>query len=387
MKMIIDKLRSQKGWAIPVCLVMMLLIILAISRIWAAINLRQKTENSAAPIVMMVAAIAEAKEEIIVLPGTMKSWHGAPIYARVNGYLKQWFVDIGDKVQEGDLLAVIDAPEVDADLRQTEADLNVAIARYKLAKVTADRWKFLVKTDSVSKQETDEKVDTAQALYAKVVAMRANRDRLRELVSFERILAPFTGIISERRTDIGALINAGSNAGDRPLFRIVQHAPLRLYVKIPENYSTRMKPNMEVNIAFAEYPGMQFPAKLLHTAKAINPRTRTLLAQFVVNNKEGRLLPGGYTEVSIKMPTSPHAVHLPVNALLFRAQGLQVATLDKQNRVVLLNVTIHRDFGDVVEIGSGLRAGEKVIINPADSIYDGQQVRLATVEPSNGKPT
>ncbi len=377
MKNLFDKMRSQKGIVIPFCLVSGLLIILAIGRIWSGMTLRSRTDAEAIPVVTTIQATAEMADEVIVLPGTVKPWHGAPIYARVDGYLKQWYVDIGDKVREGEVLAVIDAPELDAKLRQTEADLKVAIANNELAQITAVRWKNLLKTDSVSKQETDEKVDAARALEATVVATRANRDRLRDLVAFERITAPFTGTISARATDIGALINAGSNPNDKPLFRIVQHDPLRVYVKIPENYSSRMKPNMVVQLAFSEHPGIVFPAKLLQTADAIDPITRTLLAQFTVSNKNETLLPGGYTQVSIKMPTSPHAVHIPVNTLLFRSQGLQVAKLNAHNQVMLESISISRDFGEDVEVASGIKAGEQIIINPSDSIYDGQQVRLA----------
>ena len=311
-----------------------------------------------------------------MLPGTMLAWHEAPIYARTNGYVKEWYVDIGSRVNQNDLLAQIETPELDAQLRQAEADLNVAIAQNKLAQTTAKRWVHLLKTDSVSKQATDEKVDTAKALAATVVSMRANRDRLRELVSFEKVVAPFTGIISDRRTDIGALINSGSMPNEqKPLFRMVQLDPLRLYVKIPEAYSSRIKSKMTVSVEFGEHPGKTFPAQLLETAHAIDPKTRTLLAQFVVQNKKGELLPGSYTEVMFAMPSYPEAVRLPVNTLIFRKEGLQVATLDKHNCVVLKNITIHRDFGNDVEIVSGIHPGESIIINPSDSIYHGQLVK------------
>ena len=249
------------------------------------------------------------------------------------------------------------------------------MAQNKLAQSTAARWVDLLKSDSVSKQETDEKVDTAHALQASVTAAKAKLAHLQELVGFERIIAPFDGTISARATDIGALINAGSNPNAKPLFRIVQTNPLRVYVKIPQAYSSIIKPNMVVSLHFAEHPGVSFPAKLLQTAGAMNPISRTLLAQFVVNNKQNELLAGGYTSVHFKMPTSLQTIRLPVNTLLFRAQGLQVATLDKNNQVVLKSITISRDFGHYVEIRSGIKPGERIILNPSDSIFNGEKVR------------
>ncbi len=377
MNNIIKQLKARKTLLMFTIVLFAIFMVVVISRIWAAIALHYRTENLAIPVVATIHASYAPIEETITLPGTLSPWHGAPIYARIDGYLQRWLVDIGDKVKKGQLLAVIEAPELDAQLRQAEADLKVAIANNQLAQVTAKRWKNLLKTDSVSKQETDEKIDAAKALEATVLATQANRDRLRDLVSFERIIAPFDGTISDRATDIGALINSGSNTTEKPLFRIVQHHPLRLYVKIPENYSSRMKPNLIVHLSFSEYPGLVFQGKLLQTADAIDPKTRTLLAQFVVNNQQGQLLPGAYTQVMIQMPSPPHAVYIPVNTLLFRAQGLQVATLSKNNLVILKSINIKRDFGNQVEIDAGIQPEEPIIINPADSIYNGQQVQLA----------
>lgn len=378
MDIIFRKIRSQKGSAIFIGVVLAFFLMLALTRIWAAILLRLSTNAYGTPVVNTIAAISASVDDEIVLPGTIWAWHEAPVYARVKGYIKQWRVDIGDKVKKGDLLAVIDAPELDAQLRQAEADLKVAIANYELAQVTAKRWINLVKTDSVSKQETDEKIDSEKALKAVVSSEQANRDRLRELVSFERIIAPFSGIISSRLTDIGALINIGSNPAEaKPLFRIASHDPLRLYVKVPENYASRIKEHLEVQLAVAEHPGLLFPAKLFQTAEAIDLQTRTLLAQFTVQNKENKLLPGAYTQVHIKLQTPSQSVQIPVNTLLFRAQGLQVATLDKTNHVVLKSITIGRDFGETVEIDFGVKPGESIIINPSDGIYNGQEVQLA----------
>ncbi|EHL29446.1 hypothetical protein LDG_8407 [Legionella drancourtii LLAP12] len=287
-------------------------------------------------------------------------------------------MDIGSHVKAGDLLAEIETPELNAQKRQAAADLNTAIANNKLAQSTAKRWINLLKTDSVSKQETDEKVSAAQALQAAMSSAKANLDRLTELVGFERVIAPFDGIITARATDIGALINSGSSTTAKPLFRIAQTNPLRIYVKVPQNYSARITSNLVVSLHFAEHPGQEFPAKLLDTAKAIDPTTRTLLAQFTAENKDEVLLPGGYTEVWFSLSLPPHTVRIPVNTLLFRAQGLQVATVDKDQKIVLKSVTINRDFGAEVEIATGVTPGERIVINPPDSITDGEVVRVVS---------
>lgn len=357
----------------------LILLFQVIVRVWQSIALRRETNILALTVVQTVTATQTSDmQDDIVLPGTLTAWHEAPIYARTNGYIKQWYVDIGSAVNKGDLLAVIETPELDAQLAQAEANLKIAEANNKLAQTTAERWKNLLKTESVSQQETDEKVDIALASTASVIAARANRDRLLELVNFEKVKAPFNGIISTRATDIGALINSGSNPSEaQPLFRIVQIDPLRLYVKIPEIYSSRITPNMEVYLNFTEYPGQRFLTHLKKTAHSIDPSTRTLLAQFVVENKSGKLLPGSYTEVHFSIKPYPGAVRLPVNTLIFRKEGLQVAILDKSHRVILKNITVSRDFGDYVEIDSGIKLGEEVITNPPDSIYEGEQMRLA----------
>lgn len=366
----------QKRVIYSLALVIVSILILVSMRVWAAILLHRNTNQQAIPIVKTVIAAQGPLEKSIVLPGNLRAWHEALIYARINGYIKQWYADIGDEVEVGTLLADIDAPELDAQLRQAEADLNVSIEKNKLAQSTAVRWVGLLKSDFVSKQETDEKVDAARAQAAGVIAARAHVDTLREQVGFERVVAPFSGIISARAIDRGDLTNAGSNAEKKPLFRLVQTDPLRVYVQIPQNYATRVMPNMHVDLHVPERPGRIYKARFVQTAKAIDPTTRTLLAQFVVDNKKGELLPGSYTEVHFKFLTSKQAIRLPINALLFRAQGLQVATLDDTNRVVLKSVSVDRDFGTDVEISSGVHAGERIILNPSDSITNGERVRV-----------
>ena len=373
---LLEQFKARPRVFIIVSLILASIVVLFISRLWAAIVLSYTTNQASVTVVSTIIAKSAPAEEALVLPGNVWPWHEAPIYARTSGYIKKWYVDIGDKVKEGQLLATIETPELDAQLRQAEADLDVVTANNTLAQSTAVRWVALLKTDSVSKQETDEKVNSANALAASVIAARANRDRLRELVSFERVTAPFSGTISARSTDIGALINAGSSPNAKPLFNIVQENPLRIYVKIPQNYAYRIKPKMKVSLKFAERPGQQFTATLLQTANAINPTTRTLLAQFVMNNQDRKIMPGGYAEVHFEMPSMTHAVRLPVNTLLFRAEGLQVATLNKEHHVVLKSVTISRDFGREVQINSGIQPGEQIILNPPDSIVDGETVKV-----------
>lgn len=358
------------------CFLLIFVLILVYLRVNTTKNLAIETKTRAVPIVATIIVKPGPATEEIILPGNVQAWHEATIYARTSGYIKKWFVDIGSKVKAGDLLALIESPEIDAQLQQAEADLKTAIANEGLAQSTAKRWVNLLKTDSVSKQETDEKVSTAKAMVATVNAAKANRDRLQQLVSFEKVIAPFDGIISSRTTDIGALINAGSGTAAAPLFHLVQSDPIRIYVQIPQTYASQIKPNMTVSLHFSEHPGKSFPAKLYQTANAIDPNTRTLLAQFTAPNPNGLLLSGGYTEVHFKMPMPVHLVRIPVNALLFRAEGLQVGLIGPDNKVKLQKVTISRDFGSEVEVNTGLKPGDRIILNPSDSLSNGQKVRL-----------
>ena len=369
---------SNRRWVIAASVLFIILLFITSMRIWAVVLLRYNTNQQAVPVVKIIHATKGQLTHDIVLPGTISAWHEASIYARTSGYIKNWYVDIGDTVTTGQILAEIEAPELDAQLHQAKAKLNVALAQNTLAQLTAKRWLNLVKSDWVSKQATDEKIDSAKAFAATVIAEQAAYKELETLVNFENVTAPFSGIITARDTDIGALINAGHNPESKPLFRLVQNDPLRLYVNIPQNYSSQITPQLQVNLIVEEHPGQLFKATLLETAKAIDPKTGTLLAQFIVQNKEGRLLPGSYTQVHFSLNTPSNTIRLPVNTMLFRAEGLQVATVDKSNRVRLKTVTMHRDFGREVEISSGINPGDRVIINPSDSIVNGERVRVST---------
>ena len=355
----------------------LLIIIAGISvRLFAEYHLWKNTEKDATLKVAVFSAQAEPKNEELILPGNVLAWHQSIIYARINGYIKKWYVDYGSHVKAGDLLAEIDAPEVDAQLRQAEADLVTAEANYNIAETTAKRWVALLKTDSVSKQETDEKVASATATAALVNAARGNRDHLKELVSFERVLAPYDGVITSRTTDLGSLIDAGSSNTQVPLFHIAQTNPLRIYVRVPQSYSSSITPGMTTQLYFTEHPGKVYPAVLLDTAQAIDPTSRTLLTQFEAQNVDATLLPGGYTEVHLILPSQAGDVLLPVNALLFRAAGLQVATVDKNNKVRLKKISIRRDYGNVVEVDVGIQKGDTIVLNPSDSIVNGQPVNI-----------
>jgi RND family efflux transporter MFP subunit len=360
---------------IVLLIIMLIIAVAGISyRIMEFRKLRQISADQATINVEVIKAAAEAVNEEIVLPGNVSAWHEATIFARTNGYVVKWMVDIGAHVKKGDLLAVISAPEVNAQLRQTIAQLKTAQANYHIAHITAKRWRNLLKTDSVSKQETEEKNSNEKATAAIVHSTLANRDRLRDLVSYQRIVAPFDGVIMARNTDIGRLINAGS--GTVPLFRLVQTNRLRIYVKIPQYYSTSITENFAAQLHFAEHPQASYTAKLFDTAKAIDPKTRTLLAEFVMDNTDEALLAGGYTEAHLLFPVNKNMVRLPVNTLIFRANGMQIATIDGDNKVLLKSITIGRDFGDAVEVVAGLQIGESIIINPPDSIFTGEKVRV-----------
>ena len=314
-------------------------------------------------------------QEIIVLPGNIQAWHDATIYARTNGYITRWYYDIGSYVKAGDLLAEIASPEVNSQLRQTQAQLKTAEVNYRLAKITAKRWVYLYKTHSVSKQEVDEKVSDEKAQAAIVASTRANRDRLLDLSSFEKVIAPFDGFVASRTTDVGRLINAGSGS-PVPLFRIVQSDPLRLYVRVPQNEAAQIQPELVAKIQVSQHPGKWYLAKLLDTAKAIDLTTRTLLVQFMVSNPQHELLSGSYGETQLMLPSKKNSVVIPVNTIIFQSKGAQVAVLTNKSTIHLKKIMIGRDYGTHVEVVSGLTPGEKIILNPPDSLVEGEAVKL-----------
>jgi len=336
----------------------------------------QETRDMAVPAVAVVTPTRGAPQEEIVLPGTIQAFTDAPIYARTNGYLKRWHVDIGARVQAGQLLAEIDTPELDQQLLQARADLSTAQANARLAQTTAERYRDLIQSDSVSRQDLDNANGNLEAREAAVESSRANVKRLEQLQAFRRIEAPFAGVITARNTDIGALIDSGSNA--KELFHVAAVNKLRVFVNVPQVYSRAARAGLSADLTLKEFPGRRFTGTLARTANAIEVASRTLLTEIDVDNPRNELLPGSYAEVHIKLPTATTTLQLPVDALIFKGDGLQVATVDAQNRVALLTVTSGRDFGDMVEVLSGLSGGERVISNPPDSLSPGDTVRVVT---------
>lgn len=347
-------------------------------RIQARNTLAVETREMAIPTVTVVHPKPSAPSKEIVLPANVQAYIDSPIYARTNGYLKKWYADIGTRVTAGQLLAEIETPEVDQQLRQGRADLGTAEANLSLAKITADRYVGLLKTDSVSKQDTDNAQANYAAQKATVQAMEANVKRLEQLQSFEKIYAPFAGVITARRTDIGALIDSGSSGGTQAeLFHIAQPDRLRVYVNVPQAYSQAAKPGLTADLVLSEFPGRRFPGTLVRTADSIDMTTRTLLVEIAVNNPTGTLLSGAYAEVHLKLPGATSSFTLPVTTLLFRSEGLRIVTVDNNQHAKLTPITLGRDYGSEVEVVAGLTGDESVIANPPDFIVSGQEVRVS----------
>lgn len=357
---------------------LIILVLATLSAHRASAKLKQVTEEAAVVSVATTKPVAQAGTAELILPGNIQANYEAPIYARTSGYLKRWLVDIGTPVKAGQLLAEIESPEVDSQLRQAEADLATAQANQKIADLTAERWRNLRASDSVSKQEADEKISLAASGDAQMQAARANVQRLRELSGFEKIIAPFDGVVTARNTDIGQLIAAGGNTGPA-LFRVADMRRLRLYVQVPQTYAADMKTGIKADLIFPDRPGKTYVATLDSTSSAIDTATRTLLAQLVIDNKNGELLPGAYAEVHFKLPPGTAASYkLPANVLLFRGDGLHVGVVDANNHVVLKPVEVGRDYGSDIEIVHGLEASDNVILSPPDSLTDGVTVRVTT---------
>jgi RND family efflux transporter MFP subunit len=375
---------SKKSLAVFVVIVLILAVVLGASGILTRMHAQKKlvddTNTMAVPQVLVITPKAGAPAQEIVLPGNMQAYKDAPIYARTNGYLRKWYVDIGGRVKRGQLLAVIDSPEVDQQLQQGQADLATAQANLQIAKTTADRYEELLKTNSVSRQDRDNFVADEQAKQTTVHSAEANVKRLQDLQSFERITAPFDGVITARNTDEGQLINAG-NPGATPgsgreLFHMASIDTLRVFINVPQIYSRDAKPSTVAELTLTQYPGRKFQGKLVRNANAIDQATRTLLVEVDVNNRTGELLPGSYAEVHLKLDASSPTVVLPVSALIFRAEGLQVATLQGSDHAHLVPIVMGRDFGTQVEVVSGLAVGQHVVDSPPDSLVDNEQIRV-----------
>src|SRR3989441_6376420 len=368
--------RRWLALAIALLAVAALLISGIWSRVRARTTLNAETAQTALPPVSVVSPKQTAPAEEIILPGNVQPFISSPLYARTNGYLKKWYFDIGAHVKKGQLLAVIETPEVDQQLQQARSNLATAKANLELASITKTRYLGLLKSNAVSQQDADNAVGTYNANKAIVEADQAAVDQYAALASFEKVYAPFDGIVTSRNTDIGDLINSGSGGGVKTdLFHIAQPGKLRVYVNVPEEYSRGVKAGMTADLSLAEFPGRTFRGTLVRTADAITVTTRTLLVEIDVDNPTGTLLTGSYAEVHLAVPTQSSTLLLPVNTLLFRSEGLRVGVV-KDGKVTLTAVTPGHDFGNQIEIVAGLKTDDQVIINPPDSLITGQQVQI-----------
>jgi RND family efflux transporter MFP subunit len=341
--------------------------------------LANETEAAAIPTVAIIHPSVEAGDENLVLPGTLQAYVESPIYARTNGYLRKWYHDIGSRVNKGELLADIDTPEVDQQLGQARADLNTAKANCQLSDITAARYIELLKTDGVSKQEVDNAMGDQAAKRAIVQSAEANVRRLEELESFKHIYAPFSGVLTQRNIDIGTLINAGNGGTSQQLFYLAQTDPIRVYVNVPEPYAPSIHQGIGAYLELTQYPGEKFHGKVVRTSNAIDLSTRTLLTEVDVPNATGLLLPGGYAQVHLEVQVKGDRLQVPVNSLLFRSEGLRAVVVDSNHKARLQTLTIGRDYGVTLEVLNGLKSNDWIVLNPPDSLNDGQEVHVKEV--------
>ena len=366
-------------WA-AIALVLLLAVWGILSRLLARNALVHEAREAAIPTVITTQPHAGPAADTLLLPGSVQAYYEAPIYARTSGYLKAWYTDIGAPVKKGELLAEIEAPEVDQQLRQAEADLGTARANYELARSTNERWQGLLATESVSQQDADQRAGDAAAKAAAQLSASANLARLRELEGFKRVVAPFNGIVTQRNTDLGALINAGETPGSA-LFRVADTHRLRIYVQVPQVYAAQVRTGMSTSLEFTDHPGQHFEATVASTAHALDAVSRTLQVELQIDNSSGELLPGSYVQVTFSLAPSGGTLRVPVNTVIFRGKTPQVATIDQAHRVQLREITEGRDFGTEIEVLAGVSASDTLIVNPWDSIADGQQVRIQPPQP------
>jgi RND family efflux transporter MFP subunit len=324
----------------------------------------------------------EPRSNELELPGSVQAYTESPIYARTNGYLLRWYKDIGASVQKGELLADLDTPEVDQELSQAQAARQQMVAALDLARTSADRWRELRRTDSVSQQELDQKISDYAQAQANMAAADANVRRLQELESFKHVYAPFAGVLTRRNVDIGALVNAGNGGSGKELFNLALIDPLRVYVSVPEADAPSIRAGMRAWIGLAEFPASRFGGTVVRTANAIDQNTRTLLTEVDVPNKAGHLLPGAYAQVHFDVPVNGMRLSVPSSAMLFRSEGPSVAVVGPGDRVQLRPIAIGRDFGTSLEILQGVKANDRIVENPPDSLENGQVVRVMVGKPS-----
>jgi RND family efflux transporter MFP subunit len=376
-------------------LLLLVVIVAAVVVIWGISSRREanaqlalETQDLAIPTVSVVHPKPGAPQQEVILPGDMQPYIDAPIFARTSGYLKKWYADIGAEVKSGQLLAEIDAPELDQQLQQAKADQATAEANLNLAEITATRYKDLLRTDSVSQQDVDNATGNLDARKTATESARSNVKRLQDLQSFEKVYAPFDGMITARNTDIGALIDSGSSGGTaRELFHIAAVNRLRVYVNVPQMDSPQIRPGLRADLVLTEFPGKRFEGTVARSSGAIDNSTRTLLTEVDVENPAHLLKPGGYVEVHLKLPSPVSTFTLPVNTTIFKSSGLQVAVVKNGKTISLVPIIPGRDFGSDIEVVAGLKGDESVVLNPSDSLTDGATVRLAEPPaPAQRKP-
>ena len=338
-------------------------------------HLHALTEAQAVPNVAVVAPSSAENRTGLELPGRLEAYIRAPIYARVPGYLKSWKHDIGSKVKAGELLGEIDTPDLDQQLLQARADLNVAQSNAKLSEITAKRWQSLAGTDAVAKQDVDQRTFTWDANLAQVKAAQANVERLLAETGFKRLVAPFDGIVTARETDIGQLINVGATGGTE-LFVISETGQLRVYVNVPQNYVPSVPAGTKATIRVPEHPGKTYIGTVEASSQAVDPQSGTTLMQIIVDNSAGELMPGDYASIRLQATAELNVLSVPSSAVIFDAKGLSIATVGRDNRVLLKPVTIGRDLGAVIEIASGIGAHDRVIQNPPDGVANGDVVHV-----------
>jgi RND family efflux transporter MFP subunit len=342
-------------------------------------DLAGSAEAQAVTTVAVIHPTAERADDDLVLPSTLEAFVESPIYARTNGYLTKWYVDIGGRVEAGARLADIDTPEVDQELAQAKAGRDQISATVDLARSTADRYAGLRTTDAVSQQEIDEKKSQFTQAQANLAAANANVQRLEQLEAFKHVNAPFAGVVTRRNVDVGTLVNAGNGGTQQQLFHVAETDPMRVYVQVPEAAAPAIRAGMPASLDLTQFPGERFSGKVVRTSGSIDPATRTLQTEIDVPNGQGRLLPGGYAQVHLKAAGGAPRLQVPVNALLFRAEGLRAAVVDAQHHVHLRALTIGRDFGTSLEVLQGLSPGDWIVINPPDSLDENQEVRVQPV--------
>lgn len=359
-------------------LIVCLIIVLGIGlRLRAQAQVKSWTEDLAIPTVDVVSPQPTAQMQDLVLPGTLSAYIDAPIYARVDGYLKRWYVDIGAHVRAGQPLADIETPELDQQIHQVEAELATAKAHNDLDRITAERWKKMLAAQSVSQQEADEKAAAYSVSKANVDAAQANLERLRALAAFKHVVAPFDGIVTARNTDVGALINAGAGGKGNELFRVADEHEARVYVDVPQTEAGKIKVGLAAQLELPENPGVKVPAKVADLAQAISVASRTMQVELLAANPDQLLLPGDYVEVHFQIPAPQHVMQLPTTALMFRKEGLQIATVDSHDHIVLKPIQIAQERGAVVNVNLGVTPQDRVVDSPPDSIVNGELVRIA----------